>query len=156
MFVSRDEKVPQASVCRRWNDRYAGEPAFTALNGAGYSVGRVFRRGLRAHRVAWAIYYGEHPKHEIDHKDGVRSNNAIKNLRDVPRLQNAKNICRPTTNTSGQIGVSRRRKNGRWHAYIDNDGKRISLGYFCTLGEAAKARKLAEKRLGYHENHGRD
>lgn len=44
-----------------------------------------------AHRIAWALYYGEWPKHTIDHKNKIRSDNAIDNLRDVTQAVNNRN-----------------------------------------------------------------
>src|SRR6266700_4134664 len=44
-----------------------------------------------AHRIAWAIYYGEWPRQEIDHRDLNKSNNSIINLREANRAQNAAN-----------------------------------------------------------------
>lgn len=43
------------------------------------------------HRIAWALYYGEWPKHTIDHKNKIRSDNRITNLRDVPQHVNNQN-----------------------------------------------------------------
>jgi hypothetical protein len=35
------------------------------------------------------------------------------------------------------------------------DGKYLHLGYFDRFDDAVSARKSAEKKLGYHPNHGR-
>lgn len=43
------------------------------------------------HRVAWALYHGEWPKYTIDHKNKIRSDNSIDNLRDVPQAINNRN-----------------------------------------------------------------
>ena len=48
-------------------------------------------------------------------------------------------------NTSGVKGVSLIKSCGKWLAYIDIKGKRISLGGFQTVEEAARARRAAEK-----------
>lgn len=47
-----------------------------------------------AHRVAWAFYYGKWPDKFIDHRDKVKSNNAILNLRDVDKSTNTYNYSR--------------------------------------------------------------
>jgi len=49
-----------------------------------------------ASRLAWALTHGDWPRHEIDHIDGDQLNDAIKNLRDVPRQTNQQNAkqCR--------------------------------------------------------------
>lgn len=44
-----------------------------------------------AHRMAYAVFYGEWPAEEIDHADGVKSNNRITNLRACNRSQNLGN-----------------------------------------------------------------
>lgn len=49
------------------------------------------------------------------------------------------------TNTSGYKGVSLFKKTGRWQAYIYIAKKRVHLGYYETVEQAAKARKRAER-----------
>ena len=44
-----------------------------------------------AHRVAWALYCGEWPKHTIDHINRDGTDNRIENLRDVPQQVNNNN-----------------------------------------------------------------
>ena len=58
-----------------------------------------------AHRLAWFIYYGEWPKNQIDHINGVRTDNRIKNLRSVTVSENRKNAKLRIDNKSGRVGV---------------------------------------------------
>lgn len=80
-----------ASRAKQWNGLFAGKECFTARDTNGYAQGCVFQRHYTGHRVAWAIYYGEWPKLEIDHIDRVKDNNAINNLRVVSRSENLRN-----------------------------------------------------------------
>ena len=144
--------TPRAA--RTWNGRYAGKPAFTANDGHGYYCGAVNYRCFKAHRIAWAIYHGEWPPMHIDHLNGDRSDNRIENLRAVERVENQRNCKRHSTNTSGQMGVCWHARAGKWCAYIE-DEKRIHLGLFERKADAIAARKAAEVRCLYHENHGR-
>lgn len=134
--------------CNNWNARYSGNEACNALS-KGYLIGSVFGKRLKAHRVAWAIYYGEWPSHQIDHINGVRNDNRIENLRDVMSSENQKNMKTPSRNTAGHIGVYAH--NGKWRAKIKN----LHIGVFDSIDEAINARKNAQSRFGFHENHGR-
>lgn len=115
--------------------------------------GKIFQ--LKAHRIAWALHYGEWPDPEsyIDHIDGDRSNNKIENLREVTPHENAKNKKRPKNNTTGHIGI-RQLESKNWQAYITVDSKFKSLGSYEDKFEAMRVRKEAEKKYGFHENHG--
>ena len=44
-----------------------------------------------AHRLAWLYVYGEWPKYQIDHINGICDDNRICNLRDVTASINQKN-----------------------------------------------------------------
>lgn len=139
----------------RWNATYAGKPAFTHIDDNAYHVGGIHGRLYKAHRVAWAIYYGEWPRDQVDHRNGIRTDNRIKNLRAVVNMQNARNQKLRSTNTSGRLGVRRRSDSGRWGAWINDDtGKRCSLGVFDSFEEACAARSAAERRYGYSKRHG--
>lgn len=137
-----------------WNGRYAGTMAGTASD-QGYLKISLHGKQERAHRLAW-IYESEGlPTGEIDHINGDRMDNRISNLRDVTRLQNTRNKRQLDSNTSGVTGVSMNRSTNRWRAYISIQGKRHHIGYYSTLDEARSARKSAEFKIGFHENHGR-
>lgn len=98
-----------------------------------------------AHRAAWAMHYGEWPKGQIDHRDGDGMNNRIDNLRDSTHSQNQRNQRLHVRNKTGVRGVCLCKRTGRWQALIwDGNGKRIYIGRFDTIEDAAAARKEAE------------
>ena len=53
---------------------------------------------------------------------------------------------RTKANTSGVRGVCFHKREGKWMAYIGIKGKDIFLGYYTSLGDAAKARRAAEEK----------
>jgi hypothetical protein len=147
-----DGKQSAARNAAIWNGKHAGKEAFTATS-RGYKVGRIGDHGFFAHRVIWKMVYGTEPD-RIDHEGGSRDNNRLSKLMDVTEKMNGMNKSIPSNNTSGIIGVYRDNRRG-WRAAIQVDGRQKHLGSFASIEEAAKARKLAEIRYGYHANHGR-
>lgn len=139
---------------RRWNVKHAGKPAFTVVV-KGHNVGCIFSKRLYAHRVIWALMTGKWPIGDIDHINGIRSDNRWANLRDVPHAINARNRKLGANNTSGVNGVHWHALRGKWNARIKVGGKTYSLGLFSDLGAAAQARRDAEFSLGFTERHGR-
>lgn len=149
------EKLDAEFVCRRWNARFANKEAFTAIdNKRGYRVGSIFKKRYQAHRIIWLMYHGELPNHEIDHINGIRTDNRIENLRDVTHKENMKNQRLRSTNTSGVTGVSIHSKSGKWVAQIKVNGDAIYLGSFAQKDDAVSARKKAEHKYGFFANHG--
>jgi hypothetical protein len=139
-----------------WNNKLAGKEAFTSITSRGYRQGRIFGQQYIGHRVAWAIYYGEWPDFEIDHINGVRSDNRLENLRAVTPAENRRNIRTPSHNTSGVMGVVWNKQYGKWQAQIGVAGKNINLGRYSNFAEAVAARKTAETTYNFHANHGRN
>ena len=41
-----------------------------------------------------------------------------------------------------------------WQARIKVNGKTLSIGYYKDIVAASNARKAAEKKYGFHQNHG--
>lgn len=114
-------------------------------NKGGYVVVMVDRVLLRAHRVAWAIHHGRWPDGEVDHINGNRADNALTNLRDVPKRLNAQNLRKAKkTNQCGLLGVYER--DGMFLARVCVDGKTINLGRHKTA-EAAHQAYVAGKRI---------
>ena len=111
-------------------------------------------RPFKAHRVIWALYYGEWPTNQIDHKNHIRSDNRIDNMTDVQNAENCKNKVLSRFNTSGVHGVHYFKRRQNWQVYINSGGKRINLGYFVSKDDAIATRKAAEIKYGFHPNHG--
>ena len=102
-----------------------------------------------AHRLAWLYVYGKWPDADIDHIDGNKANNAIANLRDVPRAINNQNLTKQRgSHKKEPLGVNFDKKRGRWRASICADGKRRFLGRFKTVEEAQSAYLSAKRK--YH------
>lgn len=116
-----------------------------------YRVVTIDGRQCFAHRLAWLMYYGNWPNHNIDHIDGDGLNNKIENLRDVPQGENNKNK-RPSVKINKQWGV--RWNQGKWQAQIKVAGVVKYLGGFHQKDDAIAARKQAEVTYGFHANHG--
>lgn len=83
------------------------------------------------------------PAVRVDHIDGDPLNNRKANLRPSTASTNGWNRSGTNrNNTSGVPGVSRNR--GGWMAYLNVNRKRIHLGTFPTVAEAAAVRRAAE------------
>lgn len=143
-----------AGQCKRWNIRYADKQAFTSSNGKGYRAGEIFGVKYVAHRIAWLIHTGSWPKAELDHMNGVRSDNRILNLREVSRVQNMRNRKLHANNTSGVNGVSWCRARGKWLARLQIGDRDTYLGLFDTIEAAAEARATANIGHGFSTRHG--
>lgn len=152
MFAVRANQSAEQSA-KAWNGRYAGKPAFTATHCNGYLIGTTHGLRIFAHRVAWAIHYGEWPPQMVDHINGDRKDNRITNLRSVNSAENHRNVGRRSDNRSGIVGV-RQEQSGRWAAEIRVNGRSRRLGTFETREEAAAARLAAAAAHNFHPNHG--
>lgn len=90
----------------------------------------------------------------IDHIDLDGLNNRRSNLRLATTSENSRNTRTRQNNTSGFKGVSWRRDRSRWQVHIRVDGKRLSLGHYVTLEDAASAYAGAAEK--YHGEFARD
>ncbi|MDK8874424.1 HNH endonuclease [Paracoccus sp. SSJ] len=136
-----------ARDCNGWNTRFAGKPAFCTLNGCGYLNGTIFGRTAKAHRVAFAIYYGRDPIGMVDHSDGDKRNNKISNLRERNPSQNARNSIISSRNKTGFKGVSTTPTKRGYLSHIQSNGKLTYLGRFDSAVDAARAYDAAALKL---------
>lgn len=123
-----------------------------SVNKNGYLFIKVGKYIYRAHRLAWFYFYGQWPpieNYQIDHIDGNRLNNSIKNLRLASNAKNARNHKLYSHNTSGVSGVHFAEASNKWKATIRYNGRNIHLGYYASFEDAVNARIVAEKELGY-------
>lgn len=108
----------------------------------------------RVHRVIWLLVYGEWPKEQIDHINGIKDDNRICNLRAVSNRENHKNMPLRSDNTSGHTGVYWSKRENKWEVRIRSVGKFIFLGYFDDKRKAIEKRKQYERKLNFHPLHG--
>jgi hypothetical protein len=91
-----------------------------------------------AHRVGWAIFYGEWPTHQLDHIDGNKANNAISNLRlATPSMNQLYNNNARKNNSIGFLGV--RVMGRKFGAQVKVNSKINYLGLFDTPQDAHSA-----------------
>ena len=125
-------------------------------NGRGYVQLNVDGKHYYAHRVAWLIMTGEWPNEVIDHINGDPSDNRWENLRSATHAQAHQNIKVYKSNSTGLVGAYK--ADGRWVSMISVNGKRLHLGSFNTIEEAARAYINAAKKFhgGFNNLHFED
>lgn len=129
-----------------------GQPAGTiagSLDRQGYVIIEIAGRDYRAHRLAWLVAYGEWPADQIDHRNRVRNDNRLCNLRAVSQGENNRNS--PGRAVSGYKGVSWNKSNQKWCARIKISGKQHFLGLFDDPRDAHAAYLLAVETLNNKE-----
>ncbi|NHZ81829.1 HNH endonuclease [Massilia sp. CCM 8695] len=99
-----------------------------------------------AHRLAWLYVHGRWPEFDIDHVNGIKNDNRIANLRDIPNALNRQNIRGPRADNaiSGILGVTRHKK--KWRSRIQINSRTVNLGCFDSAQDAKNA-YLKAKRL---------
>lgn len=115
----------------------------------GYLIVSVKGTQYPAHRLAFALMCGRWLA-VIDHINRNRLNNRWLNLRETSRAGNAKNASLRRDSLSGYRGVSFRKGNGKWRAYIQADGKQYHIGFYPTAEAAYAARQAVISK--YHKN----
>ena len=120
----------------RWPS-YSGKEAGNVMHN-GYRKLTFCGKPYLVHRVAWLLRYGVWPIGDIDHIDGCKSNNKLKNLRDVSHSVNMQNRKSATVkNKTGFLGVVKRKN--KYAAHIHKNGKQNYLGLFETADLAHQA-----------------
>ena len=124
----------------RMGNRCAGS-LVDSVDKDGYVVISIGHRSIRrryfAHRIIWLIVYGQWPVNDIDHKNRVRNDNRISNLREATRLQNMANRLAMRRSKTGIKGVSLHSASGLYRACMGINRKHYNFGYFKTPEEAA-------------------
>lgn len=116
----------------------------------GYLMATIDDRSYRMHRLAWLYVHGTWPTGDIDHINGVKTDNRIANLRDVCRSMNNENRRAPSSRSStGFLGVriSSATIKNKYYAEITVRGKRKHLGCFATPEEAYAVYLEAKRQL---------
>lgn len=123
----------------------AGNKAGT-LKAHGYIAISLGSREHYAHRLAWLYVHGTWPDRKVDHINGNKADNRIRNLRLATDSENAFNVTQPRVNNkTGFLGVVFDKARGKYVAYLRVDGRNRNLGGFDTA-EKAHQRYLQAKR----------
>ena len=112
----------------------------------------IKNKNYLAHRLAFLYMLGRLPIKHVDHINHDGSDNRWINLREASSTDNNRNMPIRWDNKLGICGIKKDRN--KWVAVIGANSKQVRLGIFDNIFDAACARKSAEKRYGYHQNHG--
>jgi hypothetical protein len=114
-------------------------PKVGGINLKGYIQIHILGKVFYAHRLAWAMYYGEFPSNQIDHINGIKTDNRIANLRSV---SSRVNMLNRKMHKDGKLPGTIIRKLAiarKWTAAIQINGKYVFLGNYVTEREAGDA-----------------
>lgn len=115
----------------------------------GYARTHTYDESGKDHGVLMTRMITGAPKNmEIDHIDGNKLNNQRNNLRLCSHAENTRNVGIRKTNTSGYKGVSWNKRTKKWVAQICFNYKKIILGRFENVADAARAYNEASGK--YH------
>lgn len=113
------------------------------IDRGGYRRCRLYGKPYPLTRLIWLYMTGEMPSDIVDHINGVPSDNRWCNLRIANVTQNNQNKHRSARNSSGYKGVYFDNRSRKWRAEIVVSKKRIRLGRFSNVEDAARAYRVA-------------
>lgn len=122
----------------------AGDESGFVCRRHGYRFVKFNGERIAAHRLIWLIVHAHLPRFEIDHINGIKHDNRLENLRDVPHQINVQNLrgCISSSST-GLLGVGP--KGRKWRARITVNKVVQHLGTFETKEQAIEAYITAKR-----------
>lgn len=122
-------------------------------NSRGYLQITIDYKIYLAHRLAWFYVHKRWPS-RIDHRDEVKTNNRIKNLREASGTENNGNSTATAGNKTGYRGVVQYAN--KFSSTIYHEGRRYYLGMFDSAEKAHEAYQEMHLKLHgefsiYHE-----
>jgi hypothetical protein len=124
----------------------AGDPAGSPQS-KGYEQVRIDGTLYYTHRVAWLIAHGRWPIDQLDHVNGLRTDNRLKNLRECTQAQNNQNRASTAGSTSAHVGVCWMSRREKWQASIRAGGKNKTIGLFDSEEDASSAYRKEKEQL---------
>jgi len=121
------------------------------INNSGYTNFRIDGVSWLAHRLAWLYVHNELPGGGlfIDHKNGVRNDNRISNLRLVTNSENQLNLAAINERSISKLrGAHWNDRLGKYQSEFQRDGKRVYIGLFELAEDAHKAYMIVKAANG--------
>lgn len=141
-------KVDRSSECWLWTAGVSGK----------YGQFWDGRKNVWAHRFSYSLMNGPVPEGmQVDHhhtcpKTCVNPHH----LRAVTNKQNQENLPVSARSRSGVRGVHWNAENKKWRAQVTHNGKKIHVGLFPTISEAAAAATAKRRELFTHNDADRE
>ena len=137
------EKMDNRRMC---HTRTSGSKTFK-----GYRIVGIGGHTFLVHRLIARAFLSDYSEGlQVDHIDGDRSNNRLRNLRMATNQQNMRGRVKKRKGKSSEYrGVYWNLVSEKWHAQITIDGKRKHIGYFLFEGEAALAYNASAIENGF-------
>ena len=145
--------VPKGFWQRSAEELAIAYPPSYANNNTGYIEVKRNKRMILLHRWLWNELVGTIPEgFQVDHKNGVRTDNRIENLRVVEHKVNSQNQSKRSDNKSGVTGVGWTMPAAKWRARWYENGK-LCAKCFDDFEDACKHRELMIQQLNSKGNH---
>lgn len=146
-----DADLERGSIAWKRVSKYHGEKVGTEAgtpvpnqSGKVYWVIAINRRRYKRSRIIFALANGRWPTGQVDHVNGISTDDRIGNLREATVTQNAWNHKRRARRINLPMGV-RSLASGRYQARIACNKVMHHLGSFATVAEAANVYQQARK-----------
>jgi hypothetical protein len=143
----------QATGIFRWRvavarNMHVGDVAGSVSKKSGYRKIKIDYCFYLASRLAWFHVHGRWPSDQMDHKNTIRADDRLENLREATPSLNGQNKRRAMrSNGAGLLGVHTRSDRKTFQARIEVNGKNHHLGSFETAELAHAAYVEAKRRL---------
>jgi len=117
-----------------WKNRVGFQAYLNGKEAGGYDKNgyirlRVNETLMFSHRVIYFLHYGCWPR-QIDHKNRIKDDNRIENLRACTASENRTNVANKINESIYGRNVSKKSNTGKYRVRLTKFGKEIHIGEF--------------------------